>query len=196
MNTKDVIGMTVEECVNKLPFNVKLGSEKGSAFVFCGDLAKLDADALDRSVCDLYKRTAEHSEYVIEGLLAKKMSYKVFVKEVEEKREKRAKKMLGDSSRKLVEEEVAELDATFDTSKDAYKKWHAGQKRKLDSARTTLRTALKKLESYTTIRDRKIVDCYWSIDEDNTLILIYDGSERGYVWTTAEFCNGGELEDA
>lgn len=188
---QDIIGMTISELIEKTTLKVKLGANNGSGFVYCGHINEIDIDTLDKSIVDAYKATYEKSLITIAHLTQKPKGYHDFIKERNNrKRSKVARTIKENKGKPLTEQQEREIDKEFDVSQLAYKCWLNELHRKLQTATDTKKSMKRKIDTFTTLRSRKVKDAYKSITEENTYILIYDGSERGFAWTTEEFERG------
>lgn len=192
LTKKDIIGKTIQEVISEYNLKIKLGAKSGSCFIYCGYTDEVDGDILDTAILDMYKRSLTYAEKTIRVLSAKPKTYKAFVDEVKESKEKalRSKKKKGP----LTSEERSEIEKQFDVSRDAFDKYLRATQNSLNKAKDKKRELNRKISSYTTIKNNKIVDCYKSIDEPNTIILIYEGKDRGFAWTTEEF-RKGEIQE-
>lgn len=195
---QEIIGMTIEELINTYDVKVKLGAKKGSSFIFCGRIGNMDIDGLDTAICEGYKLNIKRLQGTIKANREKPKTYNDYVEEalrtlrrkvnaLEKERgsENTPKKRLYEISKEL--EEVKE---EYRPTKEKYAKWYKNILKRIKTAEETLKKVTKRLNTYTSIRERKIVDLYKSIDEEDTWIVIYDGTEVGSAWTTEEFESG------
>lgn len=193
LTKKDIIGKTIQEVISEYNLKIKLGAKSGSCFIYCGYTDEVDGDILDTTILSMYKRSLTYVEKNIRVLSAKPKTYKAFVDEVKKNKEKalRSKKKKGP----LTSAERSEIEKQFDVSRDAFNKYLRATQNSLNKAKDKKQELNQKISTYTTIKNNKIVDCYKSIDEPNTFILIYEGKDRGFAWTTEEF-RKGEIQES
>lgn len=188
---QEILKMTVSDLIDKTSLKVKLGSEGGSGFVYCGYIDEIDVDGLDKAICDSFEATIDKCEITIKNLTNKPKTYRAFVDEMTKKKQYRASKYIKENKEKpLTKDQIEELETEFDTSRKSYMIWVNNLKRRLETARTTKHTTKYKLAHFTTIRSRSIVECYPSFTEEDTTILLFKGSENGKYWTTDEYESG------
>jgi hypothetical protein len=179
-----MIGKTVSELIGQ-DVKVKLGAQNGSAFVFCGNLKDVDICDVDEAIRNNYLITLKTAKDTIRCLKDKDLSYVSYEREMLKKIDN-AKVRVQDEARLL------ELIEQYTPTNLGYHHWVADINKRLEYAKTTRRRVNKKLNDYTSIAERKIVDEYRSIDEANTLILLYEGTENGKAWTTHEYETEGD----
>lgn len=189
--TTEIKEMTVLELIDKTKFRVKLGAKNGSGFVYCGRIDKLDIETLDKLIQISYRDTIARAEATINTLTKKPKSYKAFSEEMMKKKNARVAKYIKQNGDKpLTEDQKVELEEEFTISRLYYNRWLGNINRKLETAKTTKKLTTRRLNNYTTIKNRSIVDCYPSVLEEGVTIVIYDGDERGPAWTTEEYESG------
>lgn len=206
MNRSDILEMTVGELVEKTSLKIKLGADKGSSFVFCGSVAKFNIEQIDAGIIDSYENPLQIAQRRYQGFKAKPRSKKSFEEEVENNRKKFVKKSIKkiipvaaegkelEKHKKLLEEEKAELykeaEKAFPTTPKDFELWKRDLKAKTTKALDDCKRLQRKIDKFTTIGGRQIVDIYPSIDEEDTFIVIFDGREVGKYWTTHEYETG------
>lgn len=154
--------MTVEEYISTNSCNIKLGANDGGAFVYCGNTDNINVEQLDRHIKAVYKKTKENAANRIQRLKNKSFEDWCFLME----------------RRGYTNPTIAEFKTMI--------------KNEIEVARRTKRDFTERINSYTSIGNRNIIETYDSIDEDNVKIVIYEGRERGVAWTTEEYVNGYE----
>ena len=154
--------MTVYELAQTDIGNIKLGAKGGSGFVFCGKSNALDIEKLNKQIIDKNEKTlaAAHDRYRI--VRAKSASFNEYVNKNEDKR----------------------------CTVEGYRLFLDDHFKKVKTVHKTLRTCIDRVENYTDLSGRKIEESYQSIDEKDTIIVLYEGSEVGEAWTTKEYING------
>ncbi len=188
---QQIIGMTISEIIEQTNLKVKLGAINGSGFVYCGYISEIDIDSLDKSILDAYKSTYEKSLITIANLTQKPKGYHDFISEITRRKKSKVAKVIKENKGKpLTEEQQLEIEKEFDMSQQAYKRWLNALHRKLQTATDTKKSMKRRIDNFTTIRSRKVVDAYNSITEEATSIVLYDGNERGFAWTTEEYEQG------
>jgi hypothetical protein len=148
---------------------VKLGAGGGSGFVYCGLLRNADFEGINRQIIARNHKTLESAKRRYRGHIHRDVSAPAYVRECEKHG----------------------VVATF----DGYMK-HLGQY--FDQVKTTKKTIEcyeKKIEEYTNIEDRKVIEQYNSILEPNTIIILFEGEEQGEAWTTKEYEEGAPTEE-
>ena len=176
---------TVGDYIGK-DIKVKLGAKDGSAFVFCGNLADIDICDVDETIRNNYMVSLENAKKAIKNLSAKDRSYTAYEREMKRKLKKALTSHNDDP------EKIAEDYERFTPSNLGYHKWTADISRKLEYNKSLRRRVNKRLNEYTSIADREILEVYRSIDETDAMIILYDGKEHGWAWTTKEYLNGSE----
>lgn len=166
---------------------VKLGAVNGSGFVFCGNLKDVDICDVDEAIRNQYQITLKIAKDTIRLLKDKDLSYEAYEREMLKKIDNAKKRMLD-------EKMLAETIEEYTPSKLGHHRWTADIRKRLEYAKTSRRNVNAKLNNYTSIADRQIVDEYRSIDEANTLIMLYEGTETGRAWTTNEYETEGESQ--
>lgn len=175
--------MTVGELVGRNA-NAKIGAKDGSAFVFCGDLKTIDIDRVDEAIRNGYRATINNAESNIRHFTRKDKSYESYERECASQYNKLMKQYKNEPKRQKG------LKERYTPSKEGYEKWKAEMARKIEVAKANRKEAKAKLRAFTTIIDRVIAESYKSIDEEDTMIYLFEGNETGYVWTTNEYLNG------
>ena len=169
---------------NKL---IKLGADKGSGFVYCGDISAMDPSAIDEELLGGCRKVCASAEKRIRTAKETPRTYKHFRELCERKiareiaaREKEEEAVLTEAERSKVRKELK-----------ATRKKHAKYLEKLDAslktAEKTLINTRWKIENYTPLASRTITDIYASVDEIGVVIALFDGIEHGAAWTTEEF---------
>ena len=179
-------GKTVGELIGS-DINCKLGAIGGSAFVYCGNLKDVDICDVDEAIRNRYQISLDHAKRDIKQLAAKDKTYGAYKKDMQRRFAKASKGVKDENA-------LAELKEKYKPTKLGWHQWTADITRRLEYARTVRRKVNKRLNEYTSIAERTIVDAYKSIDEKNTVILLYNGKENGIAWTTGEYLNGTEGE--
>lgn len=195
-NKTEIIGMTIEELIDTLDIKVKLGAKRGSAYIFCGQIGDMDIDGLDTDIIEGYKLNLMKTKGTIKANESKPKAYKDYKaeqsrmlgrklasleRELEEK---------GEKQRAKIEAEIEELKEEYKPTRKGYNEWLKAILKRITTAKKTKEKIEKRIREYTSIRDRKVIDIYKSIDEEDTYIVIYDGNEVGTAWTTEEFESG------
>lgn len=171
--------MTIGELVGT-DLKVKLGAKGGSSFIYCGNMKEFDPEEMDRLIVTAYKRTLKNTNKIIRGLKNKDRSYEAYEKEMASKR-RRSMQMYKNDPLKL-----SEAVKKYSPSEIGYKKWGGDIERRLEYNKQARRRLNALTKRHAPISTRKIIEMYKSIDEADTVIVIYDGAERGIAWTTAE----------
>lgn len=186
MTKQELKGKTVSDLVENYDLKVKLGASSGSGFVFCGRLKDIDVKAIDDDICNTYKTTISNAKRTINTLTQKPKKYSDYEKELETRYRRERGKLIKSG------EEFNEyaLKIEYTPTEDGYTKWLSDIEHRLDTAKTTKRRTSMRLAKFTTIGGRIIEDAYMSIDEFNTVIVIYKGSACGRAWTTKEYETG------
>lgn len=191
MKKEQIIGMTISELIEQTTLKVKLGAIGGSGFVYCGYINDIDIDGLDRSIVDAYKATYEKALTTISNLVQKPKGYNDFVNErVNRKRSKVARLIKENDGEPLGRKQLDEIEKEFDTSHLSYKRWLDNLHRKRKTAEATKKGMKRRIDTYKSIQSRKVADVYPSFTEQDTYIVLYDGVERGFAWTTEEYEQG------
>lgn len=172
VSKKEILSMTISELIERTDINVKLGAKDGSAFVFCGNIGDIDCDQLDERITTSYEKIIRSATTRIKGLKEKPKTFDEY------KREQLRKKVID------------EKDIDKFINQNGYKRWLADIKIRIQKLQESKRRNRRKLDAFTTIRGRKIVDIYESCTEDGVYIVLYDGIETGSVWTTEEYVSG------
>ena len=136
---KNLVGLSLFKVLKAIKFNVKVGANNGSGYVYCGkpDIAKLhEAD--------------------------------VICAEADEKKVERARENLD----KL----IAEM---------------ASLQKRINAATLDLYAKEDYRHNRTHLLKRKVTQINKSIDEPKTLLVRFEGNERGPYWTTEE-CRGNK----
>ena len=131
---KDLVGLSLFNALKAIKFNVKVGANNGSGYVYCGkpDVMKLhEADA----------KCVEADE--------KKVAL----------------------ARKNLDQLIAEM---------------ANLQKRIDAAATDLYSKEDYRFNRTHLLRRKVASVHKSIDEPRTLLIRFEGNEKGPYWTTAE----------
>lgn len=149
--------------------HIKLGANKGSGFVFCGSAKDIDFDKIDADICDAYRQTIKNAEVTIKSIEERGKTYDDYKNYVKRRNSSVTK---GKKTR---------------ATEQGYQRWLSGMESRVKSAGKTKEKTKRKLESFTTLRDRKLVEFFASITEDNTFVFVYEGEEAGDIWTTAEY---------
>lgn len=170
MKKEDILCMTVGELL-ETDLKIKLVTNKGSSFIFCGYAKDMDLDKMDREILESYNRLLDNARRKVKTLSSKPLTFDVFLKEMEKK---------GTSKNTPL-------------TKTGHKAWKEKIKRSIDTANNTIKANEEKLKFFTPLCGRQIVDTYPSIDERNTHIVIFEGCENGKYWTTKE-CQTGIIE--
>lgn len=196
----EILNMTVAQLITETNFKIKLGGDKGSSFIYCGMAKDIDPDSLDKTILDGYAHTIKIQKRQVKTISETPKGYNDYEKIVQAKRQKAINKKLkwltiemertGQDGNINMEKLSHEAEEEFPISRDLYKKWRDKLERDLDRAKTTLKRTQKRVDTFTSIRSRKIKDIYPSIDEINTYIVLYDGREVGRYWTTKEYETG------
>lgn len=181
--------MTVNSLIGR-NIKCKLGASDGSGFVFCGNMKTLDIDDVDEYIRNSYLRSLEIAKETIQQLSKKNTSYKAYSEEIEQKKARALKLADGDPKR------IAKIEEDFNPSTLEHHKWKAEILKKLEYSKGVRKRVNKRLNEYTSIATRKVVETYKSIDEPNTIIILYDGNERGRAWTTKEYIEGVSETDS
>lgn len=153
--------MTVSELTSGNYGNIKLGANNGSGFVFCGDVSNIDVEQLDHIVIDHLCKAKKNAQIRVKRLKHKPIDYIDYEQYCARKR--------------------------LRPSESGYKLWLQNHTKEIKAARKSVRACNERLRNYSTIKDRPIVEVYESFTEENTKIVIFDGHERGFAWTTEEF---------
>ena len=178
-----MLNMKISELVGR-DVKVKLGAKDGSAFVYCGNLKDVDICDIDEAIRNAYQQSLQNAKDTIRLLKNKDLSYEAYEREMAKKYDHVKKRV--DKSR------WAEFEEKYRPTNLGFHHWTADINKRLEWAKTTRRRINAKLNNYTSIAERIIVDVYQSIDEADTLILLFDGTENGKAWTTNEYLNGIE----
>lgn len=156
-----IIGLKVKDIIGKKG-RVKLGSQDGSAFVYCGKIEDMSINEVDACQMKQLAHMARkrymnylHSTRLIEDSVNE---YEKYVK-----RNVESAQPYGDWLSNLIKVRKGEQQATMG--------------------------CLKKILDYKSIAERTIVDAYPSISEKGTVIIIVTGDEQGRAWTTEEYNN-------
>lgn len=167
----------------------KLGASNGSAFVFCGNMLHADASEIDETIRDSYRTTLRNTEKNITLLSNKDRSYSAYEKEMERKQAAAFKEYRN------YPDKLAKRLKEIQPSEMGWHQWDSDITRSLEYAKTKRKKYRRRLREYTSIADRAITEIYTSIDEANTLIVLYEGDEQGIAWTTKEYIHGVHEED-
>lgn len=66
---------------------------------------------------------------------------------------------------------------------------------RLEARKKGIKKAKRRCEERKPLEDRTVIDIYPSIDiEEDTLIVIVEGCEKGFAWFESEYRAGGEIE--
>lgn len=153
--------MTVSELALGNYGKIKLGANRGSGFVFCGDVSKIDIEQLDHIIIDCLHKAKNNAQSRVKRLKNKPIDYIDYEHFCNRKK--------------------------LEPSENGYKVWLQSHSKEIKTARKSVRTYNERIRNYSTIKDRPIVEVYDSFTEDNTKIVIFDGREHGFAWTTEEF---------
>lgn len=154
--------MTVEELTKSRIGCVKLGANHGSGFVFCGDLSEKAVKRADKELVDGYKESKERFRKSILFLTSQPLDYEHFEREC---------KKLGESN----------------PYRD-FHEWREAKLKEIDRRQKVVKALRAKIKNYKSIMTREVLEKYPSIDERNTTIVLFEGSELGSYWTINE-CN-------
>lgn len=199
MTKQDVIGMTIEQLINTFDIKVKLGAKRGSAFVYCGRIGNLDVDGLDTAIVEGYKLQIQKLKSSIKTNMERPKGYKDYKAEQERTLGRKLSALekeleqKGETAKEEIRKEIEELKEEYTPTRIGYRKWHNAITKRIETSKRTKEKIEKRLENFTSIANREIVDIYKSIDEEDTFIVIYDGTETGNAWTTEEF-ESGEID--
>lgn len=197
---EEILNMTISQLISDTNLKIKLGGDKGSSFIYCGMAKDINPDDLDRIILDGYAHTIKIQKRRIQSISETPKGYNDYEKIVQAKRQKAINKKLkwltiemkrtGQGGNINMEKLTQEAEEEFPISRGMYKKWRDKLERDMERAKTALKCTQKKVDTFTSIRSRKIKDIYPSIDEINTYIVLYDGREVGRYWTTKEYETG------
>ena len=151
--------MTVYDLAKSSIGSIKLGSKDGSGFIFCGKAYSLDVEKLNKRIISKNEKALAKAKSRYRLLRSKSVSFDEY-----------ARKNGGEC--RSVEGYHIFLDEHYKEVKTAY---------------NTLITCADRVANYTDLAGREIVDSYKSIDEKDTTIVIYAGTEVGEAWTTQQY---------
>lgn len=162
--------MNFKECVfnTEEDLTVKVGTEGGSGFFYCGRVADLkeNFEEIGENLLQIDKDRVTETENLMKRIKAKNIAPNEWVTAMY-----RRKGEFG----------------TFDGYMEMLKQWFTD----LEKVRIRLLDAKEQLKEAKPLSERTIVDAYKSIDEKATLIIIIEGRENGQFWTTEEYEGGG-----
>ena len=162
----------------------KLGANNGSAFVFCGNMLHVDVNEIDDTIRESYRTTLRNTERNIKMLSNKDTSYSAYEQEMARKQEAAFKECRN------YPDKLANRLKSLQPSEMGWHVWESNIIRSIESAKARRKKYRQRLREYTSIADRAISEVYTSIDEANTLIILYEGDEHGIAWTTKEYIHG------
>lgn len=180
-----IIGLSVGQVVTQADFNVKLGSNMGGAFVFCGNVKDIDISQIDNDVIDAFRRSKKAAQGEYQRLKAMPKDFDSFSADMIRKRKKAANKYVG-----IDAEAQAYVEEKYPITPQEHIKWRRELLEKKKKALSRSESMSRQIAQYTSIENRKIINAYKSIDEDNTMILIFEGRETGAYWTMEEYRTG------
>lgn len=176
MNVKDTL-ITLDD-----KDYIKLGANKGSGFVFCGQvkdckeyLQRFDAEYIKRLENQLHKKQLYLLN--INGLWRRRITSKLKEYAGRHENDKNLQDKLLAKSKKLLA-----------------KKW-----RDREIASHSIANYKQKILSYTPINERPVLEMYKSLmlneDYQRDIIIIYEGNENIPVWDLTEFRHGVGKEE-
>ena len=156
---------TLKETIEGRNINIKLGMIDGSGFVYCGNIADLNTEEIDR--------------YLVEEKCANITNC---VKEI------------ASINRRLAKPDrnyIKYVDAQKERGNEylAKEEWIQSLKDRLSMLSTRRLVEVDKLINYKPIGNRDVAESYRSITE-NAMIILIDGDELGRAWTTEEYKKG------
>ena len=187
--------MTVQDYINEHKdiddLYIKLGSREGGGFIYCGRiedmqefLNKFDKPYIERLEGSLALAVRDHTNLLNGGYQKIKER---FLEQYKEYQIRKAKN--GDDFKKNRKFEP------FKTAKAYAKHLDKLEVTETHKAAQRVERANARLQNYTTILGREVVETYQSIliNEDGFLdeIVIYQGAEGGSSWDLSEFRRGG-----
>ena len=158
--------MTVYDLTQSSAGNIKLGAKGGSGFVFCGKANTMNIDRLNERIIDKNENALIKAKSRYRSIKSKSVSFDDYASE-------------NQGKPFTIEGYRIFLDEHYKRIKTAYK---------------TLLACAERVAYYTDLAGREIVESYKSIDEKNTIIVLYAGTEVGDAWTTEEYLKGGAQE--
>lgn len=185
--------MTIREYINtgNKETYIKLGAKDGGAFIYCGKIA--DAESFLKEYDDLYIARCENNLKIVtrELEILKSGGFKRTAERLikEFKEYSKAKKKGGAGFRK---DKKLEPFKTLTEYKRHLKRY---EQELLIKTEKRIDRLIKKIQSYTAILTREVVETYPStlVNEDGFKdeIVLYKGEELGYSWDLTEFRRGG-----
>lgn len=165
------IGMKLEDAMNEITWNCKVGAVDGSGFIFCGipKGAEIDYEGIEESNKAFFDfKINKKEEYIMDAVSNSPTPGDYMYKFYESGS---SRKMSAAGYFKAVERYFNKMNTIL------------AEYRVLDNWRKTAPR----------LRDRKIVEVYASQDisePEGTMIIRFEGYERGQYWTTNETVNG------
>ena len=181
--------MTIQDLIDSGSRNVKLGADRGSAFVYCGNIAECDIQFLDKEITDGYKQNIENAERRIKTLKAKPKDYESYKKNCETRLIRainQYKNKVEFAGGAVDETEIEKIREEHRPTPKKHQDYLLKIETDLKYARSQKRSNGRKLKEYTTISSREIKETYPSITEKAT-IVIFEGVEAGWAWDSREY---------
>jgi len=137
---------------------VKLGTQKGSSFIFCGAIKDLDPEELGKELSDKLDDLLGSAKRTLARVQALKLDWMTYT----------------------------EFQKTNPTPA-GFNKWVESKRKELARCEAYYYKLLAREGGYPCIRKRRILDMYPSFVEEDTWIVIIEGEECGTAWTTEEY---------
>ena len=157
-----MVGQTIRQLKDK-QFPVKLGTQDGSGFIFCGEMSELDTDQLDMELVEAKARSICFCEDTIKRTRSKLKNGKT--------------------------EYPKYVEKCKDENYITYEEWKQMLQTRLNYYTKEKPNRIQNMIDYVRVSERKVVETYRSVTED-AIIVIMEGDESGLAWTTEEFKKG------
>ena len=154
--------MTLKETLKRLNQNIKLGAG-GGGFIYCGQSADIECDVLDK------RNIVKRSNSITNGIT----------------KVRQAKDRLKDPTKSCGRYAVHTAD--LGNTPVSFEKWQERQHKEIETELDKIDRNVAELIAYKKVAERKVTEMYKSIDEENTVIIIVEGTDAGGAWTTEEY---------
>ena len=169
MNKAEVIGMRLEDVVNAAKCNVKLGAEDGTSFIFCGDprTQALNLDKLSEGSLEDLKNELRRAEETLE-----------------------LRKSCAPTPEEYITHEFEKSEGEFCGNWDGYVKYMKRYFVYLNNLVRKINKINIAIDEFVDLKDRPVTDIYKSLSEENTIIILFKGREKGMYWDIEEYLEG------
>lgn len=172
---KKLVGLTLDMALGVIDGNIKIGTEKGSGFVFCGTKDRFMAEIEDINYANIDKKQKTY-EKAIRSLKEAIAKPHTDVSDYLKQLEKNAT-------------DISKINPTW----EGYQTFVTRKLESIAKKSAQIDVYKDRANNYIPLEERVIKDAYLSttqFEPVGTVILLIEGNEAGRAWTTEEFRNG------